>query len=451
MAPRRSTDRVAVMFPAALMIVLMAGCATSAVRDAGQQARLRTVDVAGVVVLADGKAVGNATVSLTCGDKTRSAQSDAEGRFALRKVPAHRCRASVAGTTLETAVDLRNNLLRATEPLRLVLPQLRRVTITQPRGLPGNQDRTFVFDEAVPGVARFEGDTLLIPLLAKLVRVDLVKRIAVQADIPGASVPAKARPKRPLKLTVEVVKRAELPIFARSAPQSRDVLTLTLRQGQGLTTLGKLLGKRTLVWVGRCKQVTQNLQQDLSGLLNSHGGVGLRAALLTTDSCPAAARKTLVYEAGPAARWALSAKRGELQLLDKSGERVWRKRADKSADAVASAVKHLEANWPLFAAVRKVSVRKSASVSAATTQRLMAQATKLSAKKDFRAAQQVLDQVLSLQPQNAEARKQRALMKASLGDLTGAMSEVGWWRDEFGDDAADELMDAVKKTSPQKY
>lgn len=444
MSPKRLTAKCTVLFPTALSVLLFTGCATSGVRDAGQQARLRTLNLSGAVVLADGKAVSGATVALACGSETLTAQADAEGRFTLQSVPATRCRASVAGTSLDTAVDLRHNLLRASAPLRLVLPELRRVTVK----FPELNKRDLVVDEAVPGAARFDGRTMTVPTRSGLLRVDLVKR---SATLSAGGTYSKDRPNNKIHASITITKRAELPVFARSAPQSRDVLGLTVRQGQGVTTLGKLLGKRTLVWVGSCKQVTQALQQDLSSLLGSHGDVGLRAALLTTDRCDAAANKTLIYEAGAAARWALSAKRGELQLLDESGERRWRESGTKSADAVASAVKHLEAHWPLFAAVRKVSVRKSASVSAATTQRLMTQAGKLSAKKDFRAAQQVLDQVLTLQPTNAEARKQRALMKAALGDLTGAMTEVGWWRDEFGDEAADELMDAVKKSSPQKY
>ncbi|PID39067.1 MAG: hypothetical protein CSA65_07280 [Proteobacteria bacterium] len=422
------------LLPTTAMVFLIAGCATSSVRDVQQHASLHTTSLTGSVVLADGKAVPGASVALACGSKTLTAQADAEGRFALQKVPTERCRASVSGTTLDAIVDLRSNLLRASAPLRLVVPTLRRVTLV---AKVKDKNETIVVDEAVPGSARFEEQALIVPLRRALVRVDLAKATA-SVDSPGVTI-----------VSVTIAKRAEMPVFARPAPQGRDVLGLTLRQGFGVTTLGRLLGKRSMVWVGRCRQVTQALQDDLTTLLSSHGNVGLRAAMLTTDRCAAASEKTLVYEAGPAARWALSAKHGELQLLDERGERKWRKTDSKSADAVASAVKHLEANWPLFAAVRKVSVRESASVSAATTQRLMVQAGKLSAKKDYRAAQRLLDEVLSLQPTNAEARKLRALTKAALGDLTGALTEVGWWRDEFGDEAADELMDAVKKTSPQ--
>jgi hypothetical protein len=49
-----------------------------------------------------------------------------------------------------------------------------------------------------------------------------------------------------------------------------------------------------------------------------------------------------------------------------------------------------------------------------------------------RPAHRLLDRLVQLSPDLAEAHKLRALVRARLGDYTGAMQEVSWWRPARG-------------------
>ncbi len=72
--------------------------------------------------------------------------------------------------------------------------------------------------------------------------------------------------------------------------------------------------------------------------------------------------------------------------------------------------------------------------------------TQLKANR-FPEAHHLLDRLVQHSPELAEAHKLRALVRARLGDYTGAMQEVSWWRSSFGSESAEELEDQVKQAS----
>lgn len=438
------------------LTALPTGCATTHdARRPTTAAAAHKVDVQGVLVLFDGRAVADATVVLRCDEFRGEATTDREGRFTFTAAPAGRCQAKVVGTNFSRRLRLRSNLLRSgATPLRLVLPALRRVTVrlSWKSGDPASKRvRDLTFDEALPG-----GDFKSRSLTFFFHRGD-EQPARVGIDLATGRGAALAT-----DVSVEVLslkRYASLPIALRPPPRRSEVRALPLRRGNAITTLGKVLGARSVLWVGRCARVTDGLKQDLSALAGFRS-LGLRAFALTTDACkeamPRPARKSgelAVLEGGPALRWALKAKDGDLFVVDESGKRLWRRVAggEGTADsAVQGAVSFLRKSWPLFAATQKVSVRRSTSVSSAEAQRNLTLAAKAVARGDIRAAHAMLDRVLALSPDNAEARKQRTLLKAQLGDITGAMSEVGYWRETYGDEAADELLDLVQKKTSAK-
>lgn len=438
----------------AALTALPTGCATT--HDAKRPAAsvvAHKVEVRGVLVLSDGRAVSDATVALRCDGFRARAKTDREGRFAFASVPAGRCQADVEGTMLSRDLRMKANLLRGAVPLRLVVPALRRVTVrlSWSAGDAGRLHRDLTFDEALPGPERFTASELSFKYAwgaepDSPVKVDLATGKALRL---------------PKGATLEVLslkRYPSLPIALRSPPRRSEVRALPLRRGNTITTLGKVLGARSVLWVGRCARVTDGLRQDLNALA-SYRSLGLRALVLATDACkvPLSLRgrkldQRNVLEGGAALRWALKAKDGDLLVVDDSGKRLYRAPTGEgvSDSAVQGAVSFLRKSWPLFAATQKVSVRRSTSVSSAEAQRNLTLAAKAVARGDIRAAHAMLDRVLALSPDNAEARKQRTLLKAQLGDITGAMSEVGYWRETYGDEAADELLDLVQKKTSAK-
>jgi hypothetical protein len=60
-------------------------------------------------------------------------------------------------------------------------------------------------------------------------------------------------------------------------------------------------------------------------------------------------------------------------------------------------------------------------------------------------ALRLVEQALRARPGLAEARRHRARLKALLGDLSGAVADVVWWRATYGDESADRLLDELRR------
>ena len=330
----------------------------------------------------------------------------------LRRVPEGDC--TLSGPGFSRQVRASAGLLGGRLDLRL--PPVHRVT------LESADHRRVVLDETLPH--SLQAWSRLSPT------------VALSEVQPGQQLRAGAHT---LKVAA-VEKRPWLPLALRHAPPADAFLRVPI-----LTQAGQLvrpaLGVRTLVLAGSCGQLRVEALDELEALAVSHEGAGLRVMGLLTEPCPAAHNAGQVLLAGPEALWALGARAGEVVILDGAG------RAARRLPSLEEARAYLERSWPAFAATSKVSVAPSATVLEAEADRLLAQARAKEKAGRHDEAHKLLDQVLALSPDLAEARKERALIKAKLGDLSGALREVSWWRTSFGADSADDLQEELERTA----
>jgi hypothetical protein len=77
--------------------------------------------------------------------------------------------------------------------------------------------------------------------------------------------------------------------------------------------------------------------------------------------------------------------------------------------------------------------------------RRLTRATSLAKRGDHGAALQNTNAALRLAPGNDDARRLRAILRARRGDLAGALRDVAWWRERYGDVAGDTLLDEVQR------
>jgi hypothetical protein len=388
--------------------LLLAACATT---GPSGTVRSGSLDLQGTLALSDGTPVADAPIAARCGALDLAVRTDEAGRFLLRRIPESECTLRCPGFSRQVRAS--SGLLGGRLDLRL--PPAHRVTIESP------DRRTLILDETIP--QSLQAWSHLSPLpLAELQ--------------PGQQVQAGN-----LKIKVLAVeKRPWLPLALRRAPPADAFARVPILTPQGqLVRPG--LGLRTLVLAGTCEQVRVEALDELEALAVSHDGAGLRVMSLLTEACPAGHAAGQVLLAGPEALWALGSRSGEVVVLDGAG------RPARRLPSVDEARAYLARTWPAFAAASKVSVAPSATVLEAEADRLLAQARAKEKAGRHDEAHQLLDQVLKLSPDLAEARKERALIKAKLGDLSGALREVSWWRTSFGADSADDLLDELQRTA----
>jgi hypothetical protein len=390
--------------------LLLAACATTG--PGGGTAHPGSLDLQGTLGLSDGTPVADAPLTARCGALEQAVRTDEAGRFVLRRVAEGECTLSCPGFSRRVRVSA--GLLGGRLDLRL--PPAHRVT------LESGADRALVIDETIPQSLRLWAQ--------------LSPSVGLAEVQPGQQLkvgPAKVK-------VVSVEKRPWLPLALRHAPPADAFQRVPV-----LTSAGQLvrpaLGLRTLVLAGSCEQLRVEALDELEALAVSHDAAGLRVIGLLTEACPARHAAGQVLLAGPEALWALGARSGEAVVLDGAG------RPARRLPSVDEARAYLARTWPAFAASSKVSVAPSATVLEAEADRLLAQARAKEKAGRHDEAHQLLDQVLKLSPDLAEARKERALLKAKRGDLSGALREVSWWRTSFGADSADDLLEELERTA----
>ncbi|MBW2733155.1 MAG: carboxypeptidase regulatory-like domain-containing protein [Deltaproteobacteria bacterium] len=411
--------------------------------------------VRGEVVLADGKVVADARLALRCGEKVHHTQTNSHGRFFLAGVASRSgCQAwlhheGARHPRAQWRVELTSNVLRLKSVLRLVVRPSHRLSLRLAG--PGAARVDLLLDESLDdtlGLRPWEHGRKLEYLHPRWGR--LVFRLTVEKGRLRLN-SVESLPKAWRVARSQVVRLATLPPALRRPARVLDRLGLELWRGGKVHRLGKLMGERTVVWMGRCDQLKTALVRDLAGLEASRGLWGLRTVVVLGDRCGAGKRDRMegpsaAYLGGAEARWAFEAPAATLLVMGADGSVVWRHSAGDEVSAVGLAMTYLRESWPVFTAVERVSVRSSVTVSRATVTRLLDQADGFARRGEPKAASALFDRVVRLSPKHAEARRRRALVKAALGDLCGAMSDVRWWRDAYGDDSADDLLDQVRRT-----
>jgi hypothetical protein len=168
--------------------------------------------------------------------------------------------------------------------------------------------------------------------------------------------------------------------------------------------------------------------------------------------------------ASPTSVWATC----RLQALENAvADRVTREpyRAAELADACSSLVKlnHVAAPPQLKPTAPPRSIRCAVSelaipgrvpvaargscqrVIAREIQQVQTKVNRATRAGDSAAVQRLLDYAIQLAPDSSAVHRQRALAKAKIGDYTGAVQELRWWRDSFGDESADRLASVVMR------
>jgi tetratricopeptide (TPR) repeat protein len=348
----------------------------------------------------------------------------------MRELPEGDCWLSCPAAGLSRRVRVRAGLLGARLDLRL--PAVRRVSLEWREG---RRSGELVLDETVPHPLR--AGSRLVALSRGALSIGDQVRKALDGLRAGDSLEAGD-----LKLTVRrVEERPWLPLGLRRSPPPAGALGhLTLLSHQGeLVRLAS--GPRALVVAGACEQLRVELLDELEALAISHQGAGLRVLSILTEPCPGRSSAAQVLLGGAEALWALGTRPGELAVLDSAGRTLRRLASPEEARV------YLSRTWAPFAAASRVSVAPSSTVVEAEAGRLLAQARLKQKAGKHEEAHQLLDEVLALSPDLAEARKERALTKARLGDLSGALSEVTWWRSSFGAESAEDLLEEVQRTA----
>jgi len=371
----------------------------------------RLVDLKGKLQLIDGRPVPGARLVVSCDhSRTQHVRSDEQGLFRLRGLPEGQCHVSCPEARVDQALRISRNLMRRTGGVDVVItvPPMHRITIHDSDG------DVWEFDET----------------LGKLASFDLSRRI--NARIIKTAKKARAWMPLAFRRPARGGEIGKLPLFDAAR---RHLVNLSLS------------APRTLVHLRPCgKQRVSSLA--LEQVVSAHAAIGLRAAMIDILPCerPDLPQQSLVpqYHGSAEVLWALGATPGDLVLLDADGSVLHRSRAlDRS-------LAHLERSWPPFAAMRQVSVTQARTVRAAETEQLLSRAGEQMRARRYAEAHGLVDRALQLEPQDAEAHRQRAILKARLGDISGAVREVTWWRSSFGEESAEDLMDEIQKVSASR-
>lgn len=381
-------------------LLLLAGCQSAGSLPPARTAR--PVELQGRLQLVDGTPVPGATLNVSCGDKQLTLRTDRRGRFTLHALPEATCRVVCGPAHLDETLRASRNLIGRVAGLDLVVtvPPVHRTTFRA-------NDRVWDHDETL---ARW-----------------------------GTGAAAK------VTSTVKRVPRPWMPLAFRGQPLGGEMKSIPLLDPERRLTTLPLGAPRTLVHLATCDDGASKLVADrLARLAEGRAATGLRAVSIRTDPCGKRNAPLRALAGGPEVLWALQARPGEVVTLDRGGNVLHR---DRSLD---DAVAHLERSWPPFAAVRQVSVQRSISVRDAQAHRLCSQASEEARARRYAEAHGLLDQALQLDPELAEARRDRAILKARLGDISGAMREVTWWRSSFGEESAEDLLDEIQRVTASR-
>ena len=349
------------------------------------------VTLSGALELVDGTPVPGAELEVRCGGISRTVRTDTRGRFVVSGIPEGRCRVVGSSTRVDRVVATNRNVLRGARRLLLKVPAARRFIL---RG-GAKMDETLAAWTGVPDQARV----------------------------------ARSRP------------RAWMPILHRGVPRGGEIKQVPLLDGRDRLVTLETPAQRNLVYLVSCGTAPDDVPGDLERLLGGRAASGLSVTLIATPACRTAPapERYAVLRGSEEVLWALSARPGALVVVDRDGTVLHRGRD------LEHTVSFLQRAWPPFSAVRQVSVLPARTVPAAAAARLLAQARTRSLTRQYAAAHGLVDRALRLAPGHAEAHRQRALLKAHLGDLSGALREVTWWRDAFGEESADDLLDEVQR------
>jgi hypothetical protein len=355
----------------------------------------RLVDLTAQLRLIDGTPVPGAELVVQCGPTTRTARTDREGRLKLEGVPEGECHVVGKRARVNQIIRAGSNLLRGSGPVVLTVKPVYRHT------------------------------------LANGVEIDETLERWNRRQEGQGRVRSKAR--------------AWMPLPYRDAPRGREIKKVPLLDEKGqLVTLG-VSAQRNLVYLLPCSNKPDRVPSELARL-SDHPAAGVSATLIATPSCVDVPlpRQATVLRASDEVLWALSARPGTLVVLDRDAMVLHRSRT------IDGTVAFLEKSWPPFAAARQVSVLSSHTVRIAEAARLIAQATRKVRTRHYAAAHGLVDRALRLDPNHAEAHRQLAILKARLGDFSGAMREVSWWRSSFGEESADDLLDEIQQLTASR-
>jgi hypothetical protein len=419
-----------------LPLALASACATTGRGGVSHSARM---DLAGTLVLVDGTVVPRAAIEVRCGQVIQSVRTDEQGRFVAKQVPEGTCTVTCEAAGLRETVRVGANVLRRTTDVRLTIPPMHRVELELRSA---SLDGTVLLDETLPYPVAIPGHELALRdrhLVDKGRRLAPIERLALGQEFQSGD----------LKLKIKLVEpRPWMPLKLRGAPRGFELSVLPLLHGdRQVVRLG--FATRNVLLLARCEALREDMLDELESMAGTYAASGLRVAAILVEACPKAApwigrRSYPLLLGGAELLWAMQARGNEVVVVDGDGRALWR-RPLQQIGPLDDAVAYLSKSWPTFAAVRRVSLSRSSTVQAAETERLLAQAEVAVKAGKHKEAHQLLDQVLQLAPNLAEARKQRALTKARLGDLSGAMREVSWWRSSFGTESADDLLDEVQR------
>ena len=235
-----------------------------------------------------------------------------------------------------------------------------------------------------------------------------------------------------------------MPPSLRSAPRAADIFAAPLMDEQHRwTRLPR--SPRSLIYLSRCDELDPALVQRLAVMAAEAQGTGLTAAVVALGTCRTRhlLPVPLLY-GGEEILWAMETRPGMLVLLGQGGQLLFNRQAH-GAEAAEAAAEYLDQTWAQFAATRRVAVVRSPSLVHAEAARLLSQAEDQGRAGRFAGGPPAPRPAAPAPPNLAAARKQRALIKIRLGDLSGAMREISWWRSNFGPESADDLMDEVTR------
>jgi len=378
-------ERFAALF-ALFSLLIVAGCRT--VGTPSPKSSPEAVELKGKLQLIDGTPVPGAEMAVQCARFQAKVQTDRDGHFLLKDVPVGECRVLNERARVDQVIRVGANLLRGTGAVAVTVAPVQRHTLAS--GLVVD-DSLGVWNRTATGISTS-------------------------------------------------VARAWMPLSYRRSPRGGEIKKTPLLGPKDQLVNLDTAAKRNLVYLLPCDKKTDPLPADLQQLIHVPG---LDVALIAPPVCVKTTLPQGTLRGSDEVLWALSAKPGDLVLLDHDGI-VLHRSLDR--DPVAFLAKH----WPPFAAARQVSVLNAHSVRIAEATRLITQAASQVRARRYAAAHGLVDRALRLDPDHADARRQRAILKARLGDLSGAMREVTWWRTSFGEESADDLLDEIQQVTARR-